>query len=630
MANINPIPGFPNADNVTQCGPDKVLLVSTTGINGTINRWYDSLTGGSLLQQGNDYLTNYLTTTHRYYVSSYNENTRCESSRKEVIAVVLPVPSANTILGPAIVGINQTNVIYSVNYNPGSTYDWTVPPGMSLLLENQNFVIVAFPNLGSYNLSVTETNSVGCMGPPAIKPIDVKVDVIVLDISTTHGEVCVGTGLQLSVTVTGGTPSYTFAWGGDTQYLNSVNSSNPVFTSTNPGNYMLTVTVSDINANQTSDTIWVSVYPNPLTSIIANDTVVCSGNDLPLNAVVTGGSGIYTSYTWGGQTFPLSNTGILNPVFNTYLSGTYNLTFTVEDNHGCLARDSVSLFNDSPQASFTSDALPGCSPVTVNFSNQSDQAVSYLWDFGDSETSSLENPVHTFTNQSISVKYFNIRLTAISSNNCMHSTNDYVTVYPNPELTISTFPEKACAPANILLSSTPGGHSYRWDFGDGQHASGDFNILHTFENDTDRDTAFMVQLISTSFFGCEDTVYSTITVHPSPEASFTADPVSQMIPNKTVTITNTTETGNWTYLWRFGDDNTSPLRDPGSHLYPGTGNYVISLVVMGEYCSDSTWVSVKIIPHPPIASFNPVKPGCMPLTLQFEIPSIPIMNGVPT
>ena len=618
MANIHPIPGFPDADNVTQCGPDTVLLISTTGTNGTVNRWYDSLTGGSLLQQGNDYLTNFLTSTHRYYVSSYNENTGCESSRKEVMAVVLPVPAANTILGPAMVGINQTNVIYSVNYQPGSTYDWTVPPGMNLLLENLNFVIVEFPNLGNYNLSVIETNSVGCSGPPAIKPIEVKVDVIVLDINTTQGEVCTGTDLQLSVSPSGGTPSYTFVWDGDTQYLSSVNSSNPVFISPVPGNYMITVTVSDINANKASDTIRVSVYPNPQTSIIVGDTVVCAGNDLPLNALVTGGSGIYSSYTWSGQTSPLSNTSIPDPVFNTYLRGTYNLTFTVEDSHGCLAHDSVSLFNDSPQSAFTSDALPGCSPVTVNFTNQSDHAVGYLWDFGNGETSALENPVHIFTNLSASVQYFNVRLTAISSNNCMHSTNDYVTVYPNPELAITTYPEKACAPADILLSSTPGGHSYLWDFGDGQQASGDFNILHTFENDTDGDTTFMVQLISNSFFGCEDTAFTTITVHPTPDASFTADPVSQMMPDRTVTVTNTSETGNWTYLWRFGDDSTSPLRDPGSHLYPGTGDYMITLVVTGEHCSDSTWTTVEIIPHPPIASFNPVEPGCMPLTIQFE------------
>ncbi len=618
VAQINPIPGFPDAANVTQCGPDSVFLFSTPGTSGTVNRWYDSLTGGNLLIQGNTYLTGYLTATKRFYISSYNETTGCESSRKEVMVVVLPVPAANSVIGPSLVGINQTNVIYSVNYQPGSTYDWDIPPGINLLLENLNFVIVEFPNIGNYNLVVTETNSVGCTGPPAIKPVEVKADVIVLNINSTQEDACVGNNLQLAVVPAGGTPSYTFTWDGDVQYLSATNVSNPVFNSPDPGMFWVSVTVSDINGNHSSDTIQVSVYSNPQTHIVAPDSLVCAGTDLPLNAVVSGGSGIYSSYTWSGQTMPLSETDIPDPFFNTYLRGEYDLTFTVADNHGCTASDSITIYNDSPLSSFTSNAVPGCSPVTAVFFNQSDNANNYIWDFDDGSTSNLENPSHAFVNQSSSVRYFNVRLTAISAYGCVHTSNDYITVYPNPELTIVTYPEKACAPADILLSSTPGGFSYFWDFGDGYQEGGNFNIMHTFENNTDRDTSFLVSLVSTSFFGCEDTGHTQIIVHPAPLAAFTADPSTQMMPDRTVHFTNTTQTGNWTYQWRFGDDIVSTERDPGPHTYPGPADYMITLVVRGEHCADSTWQSVEILPHPPVAEFKPVEPGCMPLTIQFE------------
>jgi gliding motility-associated-like protein len=534
------------------------------------------------------------------------------------MVVVLPVPAANSIIGPSLVGINQTNVIYSVNYQPGSTYDWSIPPGINLLLENQNFVIVEFPNIGNYNLMVTETNSVGCVGPPAIKPVEVKADVIVLNIITTLEDACVGKDLQLSVVPAGGTPSYTFAWNGDIQYLSATDVSNPVFNSPDPGAYWVSIMVSDINGNNSSDTIQVNVYANPQTQIMAADTLVCAGTDLPLNAVVSGGSGIYTTYSWSGQTLPLSETDIVNPFFNTYLRGEYDLTFTVTDDHGCKASDSITIYSDSPLSSFTTNAVPGCSPVHAGFFNQSDNATSYLWDFGDGFTSNQENPYHDFVNQSSSVEYFNIRLTAISAYGCVHTSNDYITVYPNPELTIVTYPEKACAPADILLSSTPGGFSYYWDFGDGNQEGGNFNIMHTFENHTDRDTAFLVSLVSTSFFGCEDTGYTQIIVHPAPQAAFTADPPSQMMPDRTVYFTNTTQSGNWIYQWRFGDDIVSTERDPGPHTYPGPADYLVTLVVRGEHCSDSTWQSVEILPHPPVAEFKPVEPGCMPLTIQFE------------
>jgi gliding motility-associated-like protein len=617
-ATIHPVPGFPGAGDVTICGPDSVLLLSSPGIDGTIDRWYDSLTGGNLLMQGNNFLTPYLTATQRYFVASYNAVSHCESSRREVLAGILPVPGPNPIVGPSQVGIHQTNVIYSVNFHPGSTYNWSIPPGVNVLLTNMNFVIVEFPNLGTYNLSVTETNSIGCPGPPSLKQVVVKDQVILLDISTSQGDACSGTPVQISVMPSGGTPSYTFLWGGDTQYLSATDISNPMFNSSVPGTYQLTIRVTDINGNHSEDTLQVTVHSNPLVKIVVADTVVCAGSNLQLNSLITGGSGIYSEYTWGGETNPLSATDIPDPVFSSLIRGGYHLTFTAEDSYGCRAADSVFLFNDSPLADFTCDALPGCSPVEGSFTNLSAGATNYLWDFGDGYTSNLENPVHLFSNHTSSVQYYNVRLSAISTNNCFHTTNGYVTVYPNPELTISTYPNTACAPADILLSSTPGGFSYYWDFGDGVSSSGDFSVMHTFENKTDRDTVFAVQLISTSFFSCLDTGYAWITVHPSPRAAFTADPVSQMIPDRTVTLTNETPTGNWTYFWQFGDDSTSTLRDPASHIYAGPDDYLIRLQVKGVYCADSTWQSVEILPHPPVAEFNPIKPGCMPLTIQFE------------
>jgi gliding motility-associated-like protein len=617
-ATIYPVPDYPKTGDVTICGPDSVLLVSTPGLNGTINRWYDGITGGNLILQNNDFLTPYLTSTRRYFVSSYNTITHCESSRLDASVVILPLPGPNPVVGPSQVGINQTNVIYSVNYQPGSTYNWTIPAGINVLVSNMNFIIVEFPNLGTYNLSVTETNSIGCPGPPSLKQVVVKDQVILLDIKIIQGNACTGVDLPLSVLPSGGTPSYTFVWGGDIRYLSANGISNPVFNSALPGNYQLTVNVTDINGNHSSDTIRVMVHPNPRVQITIPDTVVCAGNSMSLITDISGGSGNYSRFTWTGETTPLSATDIPDPLFQSVIRGVYHLNFTVEDNNGCKASDSTSVFNDSPYAAFVSDAFPGCSPVKVSFINESADAANFYWDFGDGFTSSAENPVHQFSNETTSVQYYNVKLSAISANSCVHKTNGYITVYPNPELAITTYPDMACAPADILLSSTPGGFSYAWDFGDGISSPGDFSIMHTFDNHTDSDTVYHITLISTSFFSCLDTGYTRITVHPAPVASFSVDPASQMMPDRTVNIINTTPEGNWTYLWHFGDDSTSVMRDPGTHTYGGPDSYLISYTVKGLYCADSTWQSVEILQHPPVAEFKPVQPGCMPLTIQFE------------
>lgn len=48
-------------------------------------------------------------------------------------------------------------------------------------------------------------------------------------------------------------------------------------------------------------------------------------------------------------------------------------------------------------ADFTSDKGDGIAPCTVSFTNTSKNAVSYSWDFGDGNTSILENPTNTYT-----------------------------------------------------------------------------------------------------------------------------------------------------------------------------------------------------------------------------------------
>ena len=135
------------------------------GANATICCWYDSITDGNFLIKNNTFTSPFLTTSRNYYVSSFNDNTGCESSRREVKGIILPAPGPNPIIGASQVGLGQTNVIYSVNYQPGSTYNWTIPPGITLILTNMNFVILEFPNLGTYTLSMQETNSIGCPGP---------------------------------------------------------------------------------------------------------------------------------------------------------------------------------------------------------------------------------------------------------------------------------------------------------------------------------------------------------------------------------------------------------------------------------------------------------------------------------
>jgi PKD repeat protein len=50
-----------------------------------------------------------------------------------------------------------------------------------------------------------------------------------------------------------------------------------------------------------------------------------------------------------------------------------------------------------PDVEFSADVVSGTCPLIVNFTDESTGSpISYLWDFGDGESSTEENPVHRY------------------------------------------------------------------------------------------------------------------------------------------------------------------------------------------------------------------------------------------
>ena len=83
----------------------------------------------------------------------------------------------------------------------------------------------------------------------------------------------------------------------------------------------------------------------------------------------------------------------------------------------------------APVASFTASAVSGNFPLTVNFTDTStNNPSSWLWDFGDGNTSTLQNPSHTFTTPA----EFTVTLTV--DNECGTATHSIVITTISPYL----------------------------------------------------------------------------------------------------------------------------------------------------------------------------------------------------
>lgn len=97
-----------------------------------------------------------------------------------------------------------------------------------------------------------------------------------------------------------------------------------------------------------------------------------------------------------------------NPVHQYSAKDNYTVTLTALDNNELSDTSSVAIPVGFPVASYTVDVLRS----TATFSNTSANASSFLWNFGDGETSTEENPIHVY-----SVKgNYTVKLTAIDNN----------------------------------------------------------------------------------------------------------------------------------------------------------------------------------------------------------------------
>ncbi len=242
-----------------------------------------------------------------------------------------------------------------------------------------------------------------------------------------------------------------------------------------------------------------------------------------------------------------------------------------------------------PVAAFTSNITGGCTPVEVQFSDQSTaNPTNWLWDFGDGTTSTLKNPLKVFT----AVGTFNVSLTvsnAVGSNTVTKS--GLITVQPVPTAQFSATPTQGCFPITISFSdlSTTGGAGaitvWDWNFGDGSPSVNTPNPTHTYTNFGDFDVALYVRNASGCAAYLSKPAFAKVGDTVKADFDTTMQPYCKL--PKTVNFFNTTAgSGTFTYAWDFGDGTGSNQANP-VHNYTAFGTYSVKLIATSSYgCSN--------------------------------------------
>lgn len=246
-------------------------------------------------------------------------------------------------------------------------------------------------------------------------------------------------------------------------------------------------------------------------------------------------------------------------------------------------------------AGFTASKTGGCKPLVVTFTNTSTNTTpgtSYSWDFGNGNTSTLQNPGAVF----ITEQTYTVTLT-VTDNGKTSVAKQQITVYPVPTIDFTVAQNKICMPAAASFTATGNASNYYWDFGDGSvQQSASPTIQHNYS----KPQRASVSLTASDNHGCANTVAKTdiVQTYSALNVNFSADQRVLCKISDSIHFTNqSTGPSSLSYVWDFGDGSQSTQTNPG-HVFPAKGIYSISLTATSrEGCvvtnSQSNYVNVQ-------------------------------------
>ncbi|MCF6307906.1 MAG: PKD domain-containing protein, partial [Flavobacteriaceae bacterium] len=403
---------------------------------------------------------------------------------------------------------------------------------------------------------------------------------------------------------------------GDSCGTATLSISNSTFNCSNLGENTVQLTITDSNGNTSTCNAIVTVKDeiNPIV-ITQNITVQLdsNGNGLITTALVNNGSSDnceIASMSLDKTTFDCSNVGD-----NTVI-------LTVIDTSGNEATATATVEVLGVQAAFTTDSNAVCRNIVINFTDTStasgsETITSWLWDFGDGNTSSVQNPSHSYGIPNVYV----VSLTTTSSNGCESTTSTSITVHP-PIADFTLTPEIGCETPHTVfftdLSTQP--DIWLWEFGDGSTSTAQ-NPVHNYTTYGD----FPVRLwVQDTIYGCSDikerlvkvaAVQTNFTLNGTTNA-FGCGPLDVNFVDTSVILGNDTID---TWLWDFGDGESSTEQNP-THIYeqPGVYSPTLTTILAITGCINVKTSVVQVIGPNIDFETTSTTSGCPPLDIQFN------------
>lgn len=458
--------------------------------------------------------------------------------------------SSVSITQPTAVAATATSTPSSCSGNTGSataspsggtggyTYSWS-PSGQTTAT-----AINLAP--GPYVVTVTDAN--GCTTTANVTVSTTSGPTASLQSS---GDVSCfgGSNGSASVSVTGGSPGYTYSWapsGGNAASATGLNA----------GSY--TCTVTDQAGCVTTQIVAIT-EPTQLTATSSSAQTSCT-NTGSATANPTGGAGSYT-YAWspsGGTTQTENNLGV----------GTY--TCVITDANGCTTTVNASVTLGTPitvGASATSQTVCAGTTTTITATG----ATTYNWMPGNQTGSSIIVSPATSTTYTI---------IGTDGTNCADTITFLVDVNPTPTVGVVASPPSICQGDSVQIGAA-GADTYLWLPGNQTTA-----VITDYPSATTTYT-----IIGTDSLGCSDTTTVTVTVNSTPSITASAS-TDTSCTGAAVTLNGS---GATTFNWMPGSLTGSSVT-----VNPTT-NTTYTVIGLNGVCADTATVDVAVMPGPTVS-----------------------------
>ena len=432
--------------------------------------------------------------------------------------------------------------------------------------------VFTYPAVGTYLVRLTVTNG-SCSNS---YPLSVNIVGDLADFSVSKTAACVNE--PLTVTAINSNPANigAYEWSINGGPFVVGNRDLPLSFSV-PGAYSISLRITDINNCSDTKTINPAVnVTGPVANFSLNSNGGCNNTTIVFNDLSNSANAI-VEWFWDfgdGSTQTFTSAPFTHQYQN---AGTYLVSLRVRDNQGCMDTFSLAtpILITDPNPGFRADYPLICPNTPITFSDSSSGAgLTYNWDFGDGNSSTLKDPVHQYTgNDAI----YTVKLVITDSIGCSDSVvkSNYVTVR-RPKPAFDAFDTTSICPPTESRFVFRGEdyQSFLWDFGDG-----DISNLPNPKHFYNTYGSFTVKLFLTGFGGCLDSAMSTVNIY-NPYTTTTMDYNPITACNDLLVDFNITTPPHTRFTFNAGDGfvDTSQAK-VFQHLYQSLGFYAPFVVL---------------------------------------------------